>query len=471
MKATLGVCNAYDTTIATVSQYPTLNLQSNISACIGDSAKLDASNATGTIYGWNTGETAPIIFIKNTGQYIATANLNGCIARDTTNAIFNKTPILNLPTNKDFCAGDSITLNATTFAGTSYLWSTNETTPTIKVKAAGTYFIKATLGVCDAYDTALVTVTKFLVLDLQQNISSCIGDSVKLDATNKAATKYLWNTNETSPVIKVKTSGIYIVSASLNNCISKDTANVFFYNKPVVNVSSSFVSFCDGDSAIVTATSNIANSQFIWNTVAIDTNITIKKTGEYIVYVKANGCLTTNTVNAIVYDLPLVNAGKDFYVQKNETATIMATSSKDVISYEWSPAFNLNSSNILQPTILNPFDVDTTYKLIVRNNHCSNYDVVKVISLPDFTVPNVFSPNGDNVNDLWEIKGIEKYPGISINIFDRYGRKVFSQSEYKISWNGTYQGNGKPLEMGTYYYIIDMKNGKPLLNGSVTILR
>jgi gliding motility-associated-like protein len=471
VKASLGVCYAYDTTIAIVTQYPILNLQTNILGCAGDQILLDATNPMGTKYSWNTGEISPTIIINKSGTYIVTANLNGCVTKDTAVANLNNTPILNLPVNKDFCAGDSLVLNATTYTGTKYFWSTGETTPTIKVKQAGIYFVKANLGVCDAYDTTIVKVTQYLALHLKKLITSCVGDIVVLDATNNPATTYLWNTNETTAAIKATINGQYIVAAMFNNCVSSDTSNVVFYNKPVVTLSSSLVSFCDGDSAIVTATSNISNSQFIWNNVTIDSSITIKTAGEHFLFVKANDCLTNDTVVAMVYPLPIVDAGKDFYMQKNETAKFSATAGKDVIRYQWSPASNLSSSNILQPTILHPFEIDTTYKLVVYNNHCSNYDFVKVITLPMFTIPNVFTPNGDNKNDLWEIKGIEKYPSIIVNIFDRYGRKVFTKTDYKKAWDGTYQGEGKQLEIGTYYYIIDLKNGKPALSGSVTILR
>jgi len=98
-------------------------------------------------------------------------------------------------------------------------------------------------------------------------------------------------------------------------------------------------------------------------------------------------------------------------------------------------------------------------------------DFVKVTVLADFIIPNVFSPNGDGQNDVWEIKGIENYPGLRIDIFDRYGRKVLSTLGYKKAWNGTLNNQGKPVPIGTYYYIIDIKNGKPPLTGSVTILR
>lgn len=83
--------------------------------------------------------------------------------------------------------------------------------------------------------------------------------------------------------------------------------------------------------------------------------------------------------------------------------------------------------------------------------------------------PNTFTPNGDGINDTWVIRGIENYPGASVQIFNRYGLKVFESQKYQSPFDGTI--NGKPLPVGTYYYIINLtENCKPV-SGSITILR
>ena len=468
VKASLGVCDAYDTTVVSITQYPTLNIQPNVLSCLGDSAKLDATNATGTIYTWNNGATTPTVWIKSSGTYIVTASLNTCATSDTTVAVFNKTPILNLPKSRDTCQGKTILLDATTFAGTTYKWNTGEMTPSINVSTAGTYFVKASLGICDAYDTTVVSITQYPILNLQSTVLSCLGDSVKLDATNAAGTIYTWSNGATTPTVWIKSTGTYTVTTDLNSCITKDTSTVIFGNPPQISLQHS-VGFCDGDSAILNAVSNIATSKYLWSTGEITSAITVKTAGTYLVEVKANNCTSTDTTLVTVYNIPTVDAGQDLYVMATDLASFKATSSNDVISYTWTPSFNLSSDDILQPTILKP--VDTTYKLFVSNGQCTNYDTVHVIVLSSFTIPNVFSPNGDGVNDTWEIKGLENYTGITVDVFDRYGRLVFSRRGYHKAWDGTYEGQGNPLAVGTYYYIIDIKRGKPLMTGSITILR
>jgi gliding motility-associated-like protein len=84
-------------------------------------------------------------------------------------------------------------------------------------------------------------------------------------------------------------------------------------------------------------------------------------------------------------------------------------------------------------------------------------------------IPNAFTPNGDGVNDIWDISALQGYPECTVNIFNRYGAMVYNSVGYPKAWDGTYGGSALPV--GTYYYIIDLKNGRKKLAGPVTILR
>jgi len=70
---------------------------------------------------------------------------------------------------------------------------------------------------------------------------------------------------------------------------------------------------------------------------------------------------------------------------------------------------------------------------------------------------------------LWDITALQAYPGCTVSIFSRAGALVYNSINYPKAWDGTY--NGKKLPEGTYYYVIDLKNGKKPLSGPVTILR
>ncbi len=76
-----------------------------------------------------------------------------------------------------------------------------------------------------------------------------------------------------------------------------------------------------------------------------------------------------------------------------------------------------------------------------------------------FTVPQGFSPNGDGVNDFFEILGIEQYPNNYLIIYNRWGNQVYDKHGYANTWNGNYIGDfsiGKELPTATYYYILKL---------------
>jgi len=84
-------------------------------------------------------------------------------------------------------------------------------------------------------------------------------------------------------------------------------------------------------------------------------------------------------------------------------------------------------------------------------------------------IPNTFTPNGDGINDTWNIKYLEFYPNCTVEVYNRWGEKVYSSIGYTVPWDGKYKGDNLPT--GTYYYIINLKNGDKAVSGYVAIIR
>jgi gliding motility-associated-like protein len=84
-------------------------------------------------------------------------------------------------------------------------------------------------------------------------------------------------------------------------------------------------------------------------------------------------------------------------------------------------------------------------------------------------IPNAFTPNGDGINDTWDIKNLDSYLNCTIRVYNRYGENVYSSIGYGIQWDGKYRGADLPT--GTYYYIINLKSDLKVLSGFVAIIR
>jgi gliding motility-associated-like protein len=94
---------------------------------------------------------------------------------------------------------------------------------------------------------------------------------------------------------------------------------------------------------------------------------------------------------------------------------------------------------------------------------------VLTIQPNQIVVPNTFTPNGDGINDTWNISFLNTYANCTVDIFTRWGQKVYTSIGYGTPWDGTYKATALP--MGTYYYIINLKNGTAPLSGFVAIIR
>ncbi|RYZ25837.1 MAG: gliding motility-associated C-terminal domain-containing protein, partial [Chitinophagaceae bacterium] len=185
-------------------------------------------------------------------------------------------------------------------------------------------------------------------------------------------------------------------------------------------------------------------------------------------YTGTNACTNSKTQTITVYPVPTINAGPDRFVLEGGTATINTTATGNGLTYLWTPATYLNSPTVAKPVVAPQADITYTV-VVISADGCSATDQVQVSLLKSLVIPNVFSPNGDGINDKWEVKYLESYPGATVEIYNRYGQKVFQSIGYATPWDGTYKGNQVPA--GTYYYIINPKNGRHQLAGYVDIIR
>jgi gliding motility-associated-like protein len=179
------------------------------------------------------------------------------------------------------------------------------------------------------------------------------------------------------------------------------------------------------------------------------------------------GCFVTVPHQVMVYPSPTASAGNDFTMLEGSAVTIKATAG-NAIAYKWYPSTGLDHDDVLNP-VASPTE-STTYKLVVTSaTDCTAIDEVNINVLKKLVIPNFFTPNGDGYNDFWEIKYLNDYPNNTVDIFNRYGTKLYSSTGYGVPWDGKYRGADVPP--GTYYYIINPKNGRKIISGSLTLIR
>jgi gliding motility-associated-like protein len=175
-----------------------------------------------------------------------------------------------------------------------------------------------------------------------------------------------------------------------------------------------------------------------------------------------------NINNIIVYPLPKIIAGGDLLVMPN-SSVVLNPSISNAISISYTPSKYLDDSTSNSP-ICRPLS-DQTYSIKATSiDGCTDTSSLKILIVKPISVPNVFSPNGDGINDTWDIAHIMDYPFATINIFNRQGQLLKSSKTRSIKvWDGTY--NGQPVPVAVYYWIIKLTPNSEPMSGIVTVLR
>lgn len=137
------------------------------------------------------------------------------------------------------------------------------------------------------------------------------------------------------------------------------------------------------------------------------------------------------------------------------------------LTYSWSPSSGLSDTTIANP-VASP-DSTTLYKVTIRSGTCEQVLEVLVKIIIDLQVPNAFTPNGDGVNDTWEIPVLSTISDIDVKVFNRWGNAVFKSDNYNTPWDGKF--NGKDVGTGTFYYVIRLNSFDQTFKGVITIVR
>ena len=300
------------------------------------------------------------------------------------------------------------------------------------------------------------------LLCAQQPLSSDNTGAVGIPGFCAATDAVLWYTFTTNSV-----GGPVTVSVSAINCpvvtgMDNELGTVILSGDgSCLPASFTAVSACELDSGNFSVTSfNLAPETRFWILVAgaMNNGTTIPAQCGFTVDVSGPGA------DIVGVDM---SAGPDVTIGQGESTQLAAFGGPP---YDWSPTAGLSGNGIPDP-ISSP-EGTTIYTLTIPIDGCTYTDEVIVEVIRLIAPPNTFTPNGDGINDTWDIPGIADYPGAEVTIHDRWGQRVLRSTGYRAPWDGT--NGGRALSVGTYYYHIQLnqlEGRSPPYTGFVTIVR
>jgi hypothetical protein len=301
-------------TVNAAPSAPTITAGGPTTFCAGGSVTLTSS--AGTAYLWSTGETTSSITVTSAGTYtVQVTNPAGCQSPAsagttvTVNAL-PAAPTITASGSTTICLGNTVTLTSST--GTSYLWSTGETTQSITVSTSGSYSVQVTNAAGCLSPSSAATVVNVNPLPSTPTATAggpttfCAGGSVVL--TSSSTNNNIWSTGETTQSITVTTSGSYSVQRiNGSGCLSTPSNVISVTVNPIpaapAITAGGSTTICAGNS--VTLTSD-ASSSYLWSTGETTQSILVSAAGSYSVQITdANGCTSPASAATTVNVTPL----------------------------------------------------------------------------------------------------------------------------------------------------------------------
>ncbi len=458
--------SASDTVMVDVlDPIPTLDLGNDQSLCPGETITINPG-ISGVNYLWQDGSTAPT-YEATTPGLIILAISNACGSSIDSLEIIADTngPHIDLGEDVLACEGDTVVLKAG-ISGVDYLWQDGSTQPELMVTTSGTYSVQVSNACGMDADTVQVQVEGTgPVPALGGDTILCEGEILQLTATADSATSVLWQDGSTASQYSVTEPGTYILSES-NHCGSaSDTVVIDFDSAPEPFDLGEDVVLCPGDSVVLNAPAT--NDLITWQDGTHGTTYVANQEGIYSLEL-SNMCGTSSDALSVSFDelIPEILLDSMLSLCEGESMTLDATQSFDA-QYAWSTG---STSPFIE--IAKPGD----YAVTVSTECYSTEGTVHVGLSHDCNgiyIPNVFSPNGDNINDEWVVHiNDPNVIGVQCRIFDRWGDLLYETTTVPIEWNGRFKDQS--ILPGVYVYVLKLNYADAetrFLSGDITLFR
>ena len=475
--------------------------------CAGGSLALQGPANPAWHYQWRRNglnlpnATTSGLTIRTPGVYTVVTSLKTQCSRSVGSRSVTINPVtistrLGVDGPRQLCAsGGSVTLKAPTAtvlgANLAYAWHRDgqpvagQTSATLAVSQPGRYWAtvtERTLNCTSTTDTLTIGRAAALRVALTPPTKSviCPGDSAQFGASG--GVRYVWHRDgqeipsASTELLTAKKAGNYTVTAldsagcgATSAPFSLTTVNAvalaFDSLPPVCGLVGPTVALRASPAGGVFAGKGVLKSQF---------NPKLAGPGQHkLTYtIRVAPECPINVVEQVVTVMPA--PGLDLPAEINtwtgNVLTLKPILTGDSLRLAWTPAALLTNPSVPNPQTL-PLESDVRYTLRAENAAGCRTEISVLIRVTARVwVPEVFTPNGDGINDVWELKGIDAYPQAEVTIYNRWGQVIFqSDVGYSRRFDGTLSGEALPL--GTYTYTLRPSPEQPLLRGVLLLAR
>ena len=420
---------------------------------------------------WSTGSTEiGDTIVPNTGNNTYTVSIdfgNGCIASDEVDVFVNELTIPSFDPIPPICVGDDINLPAVSNEGYSGSWS-----PAIDNSQTTEYTFTPDPNQCASTQTLTVTVGPPSTPTFDVMPPICSGSELSLPISSLEGFTGSW-----SPEINNLETTTYTFTPDESQCALNNELTVEVLENPIISAGEEII-VCIGDSATLSASGAGPNGQYNWDNGIIDGESFV--VNETIIYTVTgtdeNGCVGTASVLVTGLPIPVASFSANPETGGVPLEVIFTNNSQNASSYEWdfgNGQFAAVNDESQQGTIYQDFGTYEVW-LIADNDLCADSVSLEIVTTvePWIFVPNVFTPNSDNSNEMFMIS-TENMQSIELLIVNRWGNLMATIEDLNGGWDGK-TPNGNDAKEGVYFYkyfAVGLDGSEWVGHGFLTLIR
>jgi gliding motility-associated-like protein len=453
-----------DSIVISYDSLPQVELGDAQERCEGDSVTLDAT-WPGSIYGWNTGDTTASIRVGATNTYVVSVSNICGITTDVVDITFLPQPNADLGPDTTLCTSDPLVLDVTQ-EGATYQWQDGTAGGTFQTNQAGTYWVLVERANCFDRDTIEVSVERAPTVSLGEDRLLCDGAVATLDASIADPTvAYQWNDGSTDPSRTISQAGIYNVTLS-NVCgQAQDQVQIRTSETPNINLGGDQV-ICEDDSVVLNA--SFPQATYRWQDGSREATLLAAETGVYTVKVETVCGETSDQAVVRKVSPPTIDLGEDTLSCEGQVVRLRVDPGQGDIRWQdgsTAPVLEVRETGRYAVSIENACGIESDeVALEFINCECPLYS------------PNAFTPNGDLVNDVFQLTPSCQVDNYLLRVYDRWGRVVFQTEQVDEGWRGVSRAQ-KNMPMGVYVWVVSYQfrgsqgPRQAQHSGSITLIR
>jgi len=293
------------------------------------------------------------------------------------------------------------------------------------------------------------------------DVTSCGGEITSIAVQSNPNIKVNWYDSPTGGVLLEQNSFIYSpesngtffaeATTTEGNCTNPNRVAIQYTDFDTPNLNDETLRVCENES--VTLSENFSDVQYLWSNGETGNSITVDSAGAYNLQLTTeDGCSVSKTYFVENYVNPIISN-----ISQIDDSLIIELSTEGDFSY------SIDGNTYQNQPVFNNL-TGGLYTIYIReNNGCKivTEDFVYIL------IPEFFTPNGDNINDVFQIGGDTNFDEFEVIIFDRFGKVLIQSNEAPFQWNGTY--NGRNLPSDDYWYRIKIND--EIYSGNISLIR